>query len=126
MTIIENVELLRSIFASPLVVPKLSRLKLFSITKHYGMNHLYIGNRINHAVDFPIMDEEESKEPSGRTLFFHDIGDSHYYDVLNDNTRCVRQKNGFTVANHVCTDIENLRDCLKPKVKKIGGRKWKI
>ncbi len=124
MTISENVGLLKAIFTSPRVVPGLSRLKLFSITKHYGMSHLYVGNRVNHYIDFPSMcDGEENKERSGRTLFFHDRDDRYYYDILDENTRCIVQKEGITIANHVCTEIEGLSDCLKPKTKKIGGRK---
>lgn len=124
MTISENVGLLKTIFRGPKVIPGLSRLKLFSIARHYGISHLYIGNRVNHIVDYPPMyDEEEHKEPSGRTLFFHDRGDCYYYDVLDDNTRCVRQVEGFTVANHVCFEVEELKEFLKPKVKKIGGIK---
>ncbi len=124
MTISENVGLLKAIFTSPRVVPGLSRLKLFSITKHYGMGCLYVGNRVNYYIDFPTMcDKPEYEEHSGRTLFFHDRDDRYYYDVLDENTRCIVQKEGFTVANHVCTEIEQLKDCLKPKVKKIGGIK---
>lgn len=123
MTISENVGLLKTIFKGQKVVPGLSRLKLFSIARHYGLSHLYIGNRVNHIVDYPLHDEEEYREPSGRTLFFHDRGDSYYYDVLDENTRCVRQTEGFTIASHVCTEVEELKECLKPKVKKIGGIK---
>lgn len=120
MTISENVGLLKTIFTSSKVVPGISKLRLFSITKRYGMNHLYVGNRINYFLDSEIL-IDEAKERSGRTLFYHGKDDTFYYDVLDENTRCIRQKEGVTVANHVCTDIENLKDCLKPKVKKIGG-----
>lgn len=124
MTIIENIGLLKTIFTSPKVVPGLSRLQLFTITKHYGLGHLYVGNRINHEIEFRSMTEEEAlPERSGRTLFFHDKGDSYYYDVLDENTRCMVQREGLTVANHVCTEVKDLKDCLKIKQKKIGGIK---
>ncbi len=122
MTISENVGLLKTIVRSPKVVPGLSRLQLFSIIRHYGIGRLYVGNRINYFLE-PELFVEEVSERSGRTLFFHDRDDTYYYDVLDENTRCIRQKEGITIANHVCTDIENLSTCLKPKVKRIGGIK---
>jgi len=121
MKISENVELLKMLFMNPQVVPGVSRLQLFSIIKHYGMNHLYVGYRINHFIDSPRF-EEERKERSGHTLLFHDSGDMFYYDILDENTICIRQKEGITIASHVVKDVEGLEDCL-PKVKKVGGIK---
>ncbi len=121
MKISENVELLKSIFTSSKVIPELPRLRLFFIVKNYGMSHLYVGNRMNHFIDSPSYAEEEMEERSGRTLLFHDSGDMFYYDVLDENTRCIRQKEGVTIASHVVKDVESLNDCLK--VKRIGGRK---
>lgn len=123
MTIKENMELLKTIFMSPRVVPGVSRLKLFSIVKHYGLMHLYVGDRVNHAIEGPEIDEETHQERSGRTILFHDSGDMHYYDILDENTRCLRQWEGFVVANHVCKNVENLSEYIQPKVKRIGGIK---
>ena len=95
-----------------------TRFKLMRIVKNNNINELYAGDRLDYVTEQDFESGEIIRCDWGdslvfvpgrgeETVFRHCPEDGYYYDLLDENTRCVLIDDSVTETEHGCCNLRN-------------------
>lgn len=98
-----------------------TRFKLMRIVRDNNVDDLYAGVRIDNLSDYDFESGEIircdwgdslifASERGEDTVFRHCQDDEYYYDIFDENTRCILIDDNVTQTEHGCCNLRGMND----------------
>lgn len=106
---------------------KVDKKMLIDYIKYYGIENIYIGEKVNHYSNGELrlrnMQGEEMLPESWKifkkSLFKHDENDYYYYDLLDNNKRYEHINPGAFYISNGCDNMKSITSILDKTKEKV-------